>query len=334
MSIRFTTTLLLLTGCATADALQEPPADEAVAVGVATVEARPVGRPIHASGRLRAASETRLSFPFGGVVADLAVVRGERVRAGQVLAVLDAAPARAQLAAATSAAEKAQRDVTRVDALGNAVSTAQQQDAGTGLAVARANLDAARFQARRSVVVAPSDGVVLDVFVEDDQTVGAGQVVVSFAGSEGYEVELVMSADDALLADPGTTASVTLRGFATPLAGHVAERAGGAGALGGFTVVVALDPVDVTLAPGLVAAVDLQAAPQVYPTVPFLALAEADGSDAAVYVLDGDRVRRTPVSIAFLTNQEVALAVGPPAGSRVVVDGVPFVSDGDLVVVR
>ena len=52
----------------------------------------------------------------------------------------------------------------------------------SGLFRTQADLDAARFQARRSVLVAPADGTVLDVFVDDGQTAGAGQPVLRFAG--------------------------------------------------------------------------------------------------------------------------------------------------------
>jgi RND family efflux transporter MFP subunit len=325
---------LLSIGCADASALQEAASPEVVAVRTAPVAEAPVARPLHGSGRLRATTEATLSFPFGGVVADVVVSRGQVVHKGELLAVLDAAPARAQLAAATSAAQKAARDAARAEALGGAVSTAQQQDARTGLEVAQADLDAARFQARRSVLVAPADGTVLDVFVDDGQTAGAGQPVLRFAGAEGYEVELVLSAADALAAAPGTPAAATIRSAGVALPGVVTERAGGAGPLGGFTVVVGLEATDAVLAPGLVATVDLAPAPSVRRTVPIEALAEADGSDGAVYVLDGDHVRRVPVTIAFLAGALVALDDGPPAGSEVVVEGVPFVVDGGAVVVR
>jgi RND family efflux transporter MFP subunit len=334
---RFPTVFLLaasLPGCSAAEAITESP-EGAVPITIAAVSPLPVARPIHGAGRLRARDEAVLSFPFGGVVADVAAVRGQRVRRGEVLARLDAVPARAQLAAAESALAKAERDADRARVLeGTALSTAQQQDAATGLDVARANLDAARFQTRRSLLVAPTDGVVVDVFAEDGQTAGAGQPILTFAGDGGLEVELVLPAELALLADPGTPAVATVRAARATVPGRVVERAGGAGPLGGFTVVVTLDPTDAPLAPGLVAAVDLSARPDVRLTVPVESLAEADGAEAAVYAVQDGVARRVPVVVDFLAGPLAVLAEGPPAGTPVVVDGVPFVADGAAVEVR
>lgn len=322
---------LVAVACADARALPEPPpsAPAPVAVTVAPVLLRPVSRPVHGAGRLRAADQVALSFPFGGVVAEVPAVRGRTVRRGEVLAVLDAAPARAQLAAATSALEKAERDASRARVLaGTALSAAQEQDAETGLAVARAQVDAARFQARRSVIVAPADGVVLDVLVASGQTTGAGQPVLGFAPAGGIEVELSLAAADARLVDPGTPARVSVPAAGVVVDGVVTERAGGAGPLGGITVVVTLADGSPDLVPGLVAAIDLTPAPVVRPTVPVEALAEADGDEAAVYVLGEDgTVARAPVTLDFLAGPSVALRDGPPAGALVVVDGVPFVAD-------
>lgn len=324
----------LLGACVDAAATHEAaPEAEAVSVTTAPVEELPVSAPVHAAGRLRAADGATLSFPFGGVVARVDAVRGQRVRRGDVLAVLDAGAARAQLDAAASALEKAERDAGRARALDGALSTAQQQDAATGLRIAQANLQAARFQTRRSALVAPSDGLVVDVFVTADQTAAPGAPAIAFAPDGGLEVELVLGSADALRVEPGTAAVVGVRAAGRVVEGRVLERAGGAGPLGGFTAVVALDDAS-GLAPGLVASVDLRPEPRPWPTVPIEALAEADGDEAVVYVLTDGVVTRAEVAVAFLDGDRVALRSGPPVGSLVVVAGLPFVSDGAAVVVR
>lgn len=322
---------LLVTGCATSAANAPIPTDEAVAVTLAPLAAEPLARPVHGVGRVRAADEVALAFPFPGIASDVRVVPGQPVRRGDVLAVLDAAPARAQLAVARQALEKAERDATRARALeGTALSAAQREDAVTGLEIARANVDAAAFQASRSTLVAPADGVIVDVNVEDAQTVAAGAPVVWFAGTGGWEVELTLPAADALDCPPGTAVTAHIRGEEVP--GRVLERAGGAGALGTWSLTVALDPTDLPLASGLVATVDLAPDPRDWPTVPIGALAEADGSDAAVYTVSGDGLaQRVPVRIAFLADDRVALADAPDLGTPLVVQGVPFLTDGARV---
>jgi membrane fusion protein, multidrug efflux system len=322
--------LLLAAGCA--DSQAETLVDDAVAVALAPLETAPLARPLRGVGRVRTADDVALAFPFPGIAARVAVSRGQAVREGETLVVLDAAPARAQLAVAESALAKAERDATRATALeGTALSAAQRQDAVTGLEIARANVDAAAFQARRSVLRAPADGVVLDVQVDDGQTLGAGQPVVWFSGAAGWEIELSLPAADALQAVPGTPVTATLAALDARISGTVAERAGGPGAHGAWSLTVALDPVDLPLASGLIATVDLAPAPSDWPAVPFAALAEADGRDAVVYTVADGIARRLPVRIAFLAGDRVALADGPPPGTPIVVSGVPFLADGARV---
>ena len=284
-------------------------------------------RPIEGVGRLHAANEAWLSFPFGGVVADVRVVAGERVRKGAVLAVLDTGPAYAQRDAARAALAKAERDAARAVRLEGSVTAAQQtEDARTGVDVARAQLEGAEFQARRSAIVAPEDGVVLDLRVEAGETLGAGMPVVRFAGGAGFEVDLVLSAADGLAAEVGSVAAVEVMG--QTVAGRVTERAGGTGPLGGWTVVVGLAESEIPLASGLVARVHVTPPPSPWRFVPLSAIAEANGRDGAVYVVDGDVARRVPVSVGFFDGERVALRDGPDVGANVVVVGVPFVSDG------
>lgn len=322
--------ILGLAGCVSEAATPAPPIDEAVAVRTTPVTEVLASRPIHGVGRLHATTEAWLSFPFGGVVDDVRVTPGQRVRRGEVLAVLDAAPALAQRDAARAALDKAERDAARAARLeGAATAPMQTEDARTGVAVARAQLDGAEFQARRSTLVAPSDGVVVGVRVEDGETVGAGLPVLRFAGADGYEVDVVLAAADGLAAEVGSAAVVDVLGREVP--GHVVERAGGAGALGGWSVVVALDADDPGLAPGLVAEVTVAPPPTPWRFVPLAAIAEADGDDGAVFVVDGDVARRVPVTVGFVDGDRVALRDGPPPGVPVVETGVPFVRDGARV---
>jgi multidrug efflux pump subunit AcrA (membrane-fusion protein) len=203
-------------------------------------------------------------------------------------------------------------------------------DAETGVQVALANVQAASFQAGRSTLVAPAAGLVLDVAAEDGQTVGAGSPVVHFAASDGWEVPIQLPSSEALSLSLGTPADVEIGG--AHFAAEVVEKAGGAGALGGWEVTLAIDPQDRPLAVGLVAHATLHPAPLPTQVIPLAALAEADGDTAFVYVVDAESVaHRTPVHVAWFDGEQVALAEGPPLGSEIVVKGVPFVRDGGRV---
>jgi multidrug efflux system membrane fusion protein len=296
------------------------------------VERSALPRPVHGAGRLRAADEVTLSFPGGGVLARIEVEAGDRVERGQVIAVIDAAQARAQRQSAQSALEKAERDLTRAEILeGTALARQQREDASTGLQIARANLSAAEFAVRRSALVAPADGVVLARYADRDQTVGAGAPIVRIATDSDWELEVAVPAADALRIEPGVPATVRLAAYdGASLTGQVVRKAGGAGGLGTWLVTVALDPTELPLASGLVGGADLQPEAEVVPVVPLSAIAEVDGSRAVVYTVRDGVAERVPVRIAFLADDQVALAE-PVELERVIDLGVAFVRDGGAV---
>jgi multidrug efflux pump subunit AcrA (membrane-fusion protein) len=173
--------LLLAAGCSVPDApaATEPPVKE-VAVRLAEVRREKIAPPVHASGRVGYAAETRLAFKVGGVVATMLVDEGEPVRRGQLLARLDPREIDAQLSSAESARTKAERDLERARVLRreDVVPGEVLENATTAAEVARAGADAARFNRRFSEVRAPADGVVLARLVEPGEVVGPGAPVL------------------------------------------------------------------------------------------------------------------------------------------------------------
>ena len=320
---------LLLAACTSNADTDVEPTDPAVPVVTQPLAEVSVAQPMRGVGRIRAATELPLSFPFGGIVERVHVRAGEKVKDGQILATLDGRAARAQLAAARSALAKAERDQVRATALeGAGTAPREVEDAKTGVEVARANVEAAEFQATRSALVAPDDGIALAVPAEQGQTVAPGTPVVFFAAADGWEVPVTLSSAEGMSVAVGTPAKVTVQGMATPLSGTVVEKAGGAGPLGGWEVKVAIDPDAAGLAAGLVADVTLTPEPKPTMVVPLEALAQADGDEAFVYVVADGAADRVPVRIAWFDGDTVALREGPPLGSEVIVKGVPFVHDG------
>jgi RND family efflux transporter MFP subunit len=269
-----------------------------------------------------------LSFPFAGVVRALSVRPGDPVRRGQVLSKLDDAPARSRLAQATSARDKAVRDLERIDRLDTTVAPQAHDDATTALQIAEASLAAAEFEVRRSQLVAPADGVVIERFAEPDQTVSAGMRVLALATEGGFELEASLPAEDALRVATGATARVRLAAFPDhTFPAHVTERSGGADGIGTFHIALALDDTSTDLRSGLLGTFDLQSTGAIHRVVPLSALVEADGSDGVVYAADDGFARRVPVRITFVDGDRVAVS-GADDVSHVVSVGTPFVRDG------
>ena len=119
--------------------------------------------PVRTSGRLSTKAEVRLSFKIGGIVEGIYAEEGQRVRRGATLARLNLAEIDAQVLQATSALDKAKRDLGRVEGLyKDSVATLEQyQDAQTGLDIAEANVRIANFNRKHAEIVAPAGGRIL-----------------------------------------------------------------------------------------------------------------------------------------------------------------------------
>ena len=118
---------------------------------------------VRAVGVLGPKDELSLGFKIGGVIERIEVDEGDAVRAGELLAVLDRTEIDAAVERAEQAADKAARDLARTRALyAEDVATLEQvEHSKTALNIARADLDAARFNARYARIEAPADGLVL-----------------------------------------------------------------------------------------------------------------------------------------------------------------------------
>src|SRR5690242_281198 len=151
------------------------------------------------SGDIHARYESALGFRVAGKIVGRYVNLGERVKAGQLLAKLDAADAglnkdaaEAGLAAAKSSYETAQRDLDRYAALvkTGAVSRSAYEHQQDLFATAQANYQQAQrqFDLRNNQLAytelkADHDGVITAVDAEAGQVVAEGQTVVSLAWS-------------------------------------------------------------------------------------------------------------------------------------------------------
>ena len=349
---------LALEACSRSEATVRP-ADQAVPVRLATVSVEKMSLPVNATGTLGLKEEVPLSFKVGGVVARVAVDEGQVVRAGQTLAALDLGEIDPGVARATSAAEKAERDLARAKRLyADSVATLSQvQDAETARDVARAELEGVAFNRRHAVIVAPAAGFVLRRLADPGQLVKAGDPIVVLGSRASGQVLRVGLADrDAVRIRRGDAAVVRFDALpGRSWSGRVTEVAAAAdAATGTYQIEVAISGEGTRsgaalageaatsggspapLASGLVGAVEIRpTAEHAVALVPIEAVLEADGSSGYVFVVGPDgRADRRAVTLAFLVGDRVAIAGGLVGVERVVTEGAAYLDDGDRVEVR
>jgi multidrug efflux system membrane fusion protein len=342
MNSRWMISILLLTvlaGCSNSGGQETDTTNSApIAVRSAPVRDTVLARPIVAAGTVAPKDEISLSFKVGGVIEHIAVDPGDVVRAGQVLATLDLREIDAGLTKARSAAEKAERDLARGRRLyaDSVVTLAQMQDAETAAELARADLQAAAFNRRYAVIVAPSNGTILRRSAESGETVSPGTTVLVLGSrARGSVVEVGLADRDAVLVHEGDPA--VARFDALPdieFQGRVSQIAAAADpGTGTYAVEISLHQAT-DLTAGLVGQVEIRPSNGAPTTVvPIEAILEADGAQATVYALsaDGMRAERRRVTVAFIDGDRVAVARGLEGVSTVLTEGAAYVDEGSLV---
>jgi len=241
------------------------------------------------TGSISAGAEAEISFRVAGTITDVRVKLGDRVRKGQVLAILDAADFSVQARQASAQAKGSDAQVQsaetqliaarsayqRIERLyeNNSVSLSDFEQARSQLESAQGSLDAARAQAaaageqvaaaRNQVAYtqlkAPFDGVVAELMAEANEYFTSGKTVALLASEGDPQVELSVPESLVAAVSPGDSVWVrvsALRG--TLLRGEIAEVAFAAGDAPSYPVKVNIIDPPQGLRPGMAAAVSFQ----------------------------------------------------------------------------
>lgn len=295
----------------------------------ATVRRGTLKASIGTSGRLVARNNQSISSPASGQVKIVAVREGEPVLRGDVLIVLDDAPARADVLRAERAVEAAetrvgvvrQRAATDDGALPDLAAAENEADN------ARSGLTAARARLAATLIVAPIDGVITAVRVGEGNNYGAGGELATIADPNDLYVTADLDEIDRPLISVGQEATITVTAFpATQLTGRIAALSATSQSRGGSTVY----PAQITftqqqgqplaLLPGM--------------TVDVQILTDAR---AGVLIIPGNAVRRAGER-QYVTvrrdgrDSDVEVRTGARSGGDVEVAG--DLNEGDLVILR
>ncbi len=106
---------LLLVGCRGGEKSREPSTQTLWAVSVETAELQAIPENYEAVGTIRSATSSVLSAQLNGTVREIRVKTGDRVRKGQLLALLDDRSPHAQLGAAEAGVEESTQGLAEVD---------------------------------------------------------------------------------------------------------------------------------------------------------------------------------------------------------------------------
>lgn len=333
----------VLTGCSEEKA---ETAEVVRPVKVVEIVQANTGRQLSYSGSVRARTEMNLGFRVGGKIVERAVNVGDRVKAGDLIARIDATDyelaarsAAANLDAAERQVETARLVRDRAEQLlaRKFASQAQSDQAVLSYNQAVATRDAAKSslsQAKNQVVythlLADRSGIVTTINADVGQVVGSGTPVATVAVEGEKEVQVAVPETEIASFRAGLPVKVGVWSDAgLSLDGMVREVAGSADQQSRtFSVRVSL-PDDARVLLGMTATVEVAAGGSAaYVSVPLSALAEKDGYPI-VWVVDRDTelVRSRPVTLADFTGDGVRVIRGLDVGDLVVAAGTQFMVD-------
>lgn len=356
--MRTTPIVCVLASAAVLAACARPePAPEPVrSVKLLTVGPSTLNAASEYAGEVRARVESRLGFRVGGKLVERPAEVGQRVRAGELLARLDAQDLAlsGQAAQAAATAALTQRDLARADLERFKGLLAQGFVSQAEIDRRQATLDAAeatlrQAQAQSAVqgnqagyarLLADAPGVVTAVQAEPGQVVQAGSPVVVLAQDGERDVVFAVPEDRLGLVRPGTEAHVRPWAAAgnADLKGTVREVAASADpATRTYQVKLAL-PADAKLPLGATAYVTLNAAHTgqaaiTLPTTAVMQSAEGDPRGSMVWVFDAasGTVQTRAVQVAGADGNRVVIADGLKPGDEVVATGGHVLSAGQKV---
>ncbi len=235
--------LLLAAGCGRSEGAETTRVTPTMVLApqdMAVAEVGPVGTGMLLTGTLRPDNSASVKAQAPGTISGLRVKEGERVRAGQVLAVVQAAGIQSQAAGAQAGVASAEaglalarrqmesaRTLYQAGAMSELDYRATQAgyEAARGqLAAARAGATGANEAAGRATVRAPMSGVVSERLVEEGEAVAPGQPLVTIVDPTKLQLQASVPATSVGQLRVGAPVEFRVQGYPGRVFRGVVER--------------------------------------------------------------------------------------------------------------
>jgi multidrug efflux system membrane fusion protein len=318
-----------------AESASDPAAPKPLVRTVAAIEPSFVdyARTIRLSGVTVADKRVALAARADGVINGLALAKGVRVAAGDVVMVLEGAEAEALAKIAAITLAQRESDLERAERLfaGGNVPEIEVTNARSAREQAAAELARAEAALDKQRLVAPFDGIVDALEVELGEWVQTGAPVATILALDPIVVMAEVSELDLASVTVGAKARVQFV-TGTVLEGTVRLVAREASAqTRTFPVEIALPNPDLALSAGMTAEVFLSASPVRSVVVPRSVVTLSETGALGLRVVGDDNVAAFAQVTIVDDTPEGLVVTGVPEGKRIVTAGQDLVRDGDLV---
>lgn len=295
--------------------------------------------PVRSTGMLAAQSEIKMSFMTGGIVQHVFVRDGQLVEKGTVLASLDLSEISARDSQARIAMEKATRDFRRASNLyfDSVVTLETLQNARTAMELAQSEEKIAAFNVKHSRIVAPANGRVQKVLVEEGELIAPGHPAILFAAMKNdWVVRISLSDKDIVKFTYGDSASIAMDAFpGSKFVASVVEAGSFADPVTGtYELELLLSDAHPAFRSGFIARVEL------FPSyvisgywLPMITLHNLEEQSGKIFVLDGKRAIEKQISTGPIYSEGIIVTGGLDGSEVVLAEGSAFLEEGQQVVV-
>ncbi len=321
------------------------------AIKTITIKEQPAEQIRKFAGQVAAVDSSGLSFEVGGQVKAVEVDIGDRVKKGEMLAVLDPEPYQLDVDAIQAELVKAGDNVTKTKAEYERQKQIFEQGAGaqryvevaeynykaalSAVKFQKAKLDLVRRNLRKTKLLSPYNGVIAWRSVQPNEEVKAGQKILEINASGKMEVQLAVpetTVDRLHIDDPATITFPSLPDETAK--GRISYIGGAAVKANAFPVKVELLDLGENIKPGITAEANLSLKTEnrkpgyLVPMQALLPSPEPNRGYAFVYDPETSTVKKTPVRSRGTADKKVIIDEGLEAGDIIAVAGVSFLADG------
>ncbi|MGC4026078.1 MAG: efflux RND transporter periplasmic adaptor subunit [Mesorhizobium sp.] len=290
-------------------------------------------RAIRISGQTQADKRAVLATRAAGIIAELPVKQGDRVKAGDLILRLESEEKPAAIETAMQLVKQREAELEAAQQLSKSGNLAKLQlaTAVSAVAQARAQLETARAELERTRIVAPFDGIVDDVSVELGSSVIQGGEVATMLSLDPVVVRGEISERDLSHIKIGDKAEATLVDGAKVEGSvrYISREA--TTATRTYRVEIQIPNPDGRIPAGMTAELTLRSAPVDAVALPRSVVTLSATGDLGIRAVDSaSKVVFFPIDLVDDTPKGLLLA-GIPADARVIMAGQDLVKEGDEV---
>jgi len=286
------------------------------------------------NGTTAPAKEVKIASEVQGKLVSLYIKNGDIVKAGQVVAVLDASVYNAQLNSIEASIAKAKLDLERYTKL-------IQMGGATPMQAESAELQINSLVAEKKQVLeqinhmqirAPFSGKIENVTAELGSFVTFGTVLSQLIDNSSLKINIYLSEQEAFKAKKGQAVTINSVVLTQPKTGKISMISDKADASGKFLAEISFSNTEKEpLKAGILADVSFSSdAVETGLSIPVSALV-ASAKEAKIYVMKGEQVEQRSIKTGIVTPGKVQVTEGLQAGEKVVISGQLNLENGTAV---